>query len=48
VNSQVGVAGPGRGGGGQRSIGQLAARQAEEVGIDPPVRCHDNHRIERL
>ena len=40
VNPQVGVAGSGRGGRRQRGVGQFVAGQAEEVGIDPPVRCH--------
>jgi hypothetical protein len=48
VNSQVSVAGPGPGGGGQRRLGQLVARQAQEVGIYPPVRCHHSHRIDRF
>ena len=42
VNPQVGVARPGRGGRRQRGVGQLVARQVEEVGIDPPVRCHNS------
>jgi multiple sugar transport system permease protein len=41
VNPQVGVSGSGRGGRRQRRIGQFVAGQAEEVGIDPPVRYHD-------
>ena len=40
VNPQVGVAGPGRFGRRQRGFGQLVARQAQEVGVDIPVRCH--------
>src|SRR6201985_3940589 len=32
----------GRGGRRQRGVGQLVARQVEEVGIDPPVRCHNS------
>jgi multiple sugar transport system permease protein len=42
VNSQVGVRRSGRGGRRQRRIGQFVARQAQKVGIDPPVRCHDS------
>ncbi|MGH3552256.1 MAG: hypothetical protein ACRDT5_06580, partial [Mycobacterium sp.] len=34
------MAGPSRGGRRQRGVGQLAARQVEEVGVDPAVRCH--------
>jgi multiple sugar transport system permease protein len=48
VNSQVGMAGAGRGGRRQRGVGQFVAGQVEEVGIDPPVRCHDTHRNDRV
>ena len=40
LNSQVRVAGPGRGCRRQCGLGELVSRQAQEVGIDPPIRCH--------
>ena len=40
VNPQVGVAGPGGDGRRQRGVGELVARQPEEVGIDSAGRCH--------
>jgi hypothetical protein len=40
VKPQVGVAGPGRFGRRQCGFGELVAGQVDEVGIDPPVRCH--------
>ena len=40
VNAQVGVAGSGGHGRRQGRVGQLMARQPEEVGIDSALRCH--------
>jgi multiple sugar transport system permease protein len=40
MNPQVGVRRPNRFGRRERGFGQVVARQVQEVGIDPPVRCH--------
>ena len=40
VDAQVGMAGAGRRSGRQRRIGELVARQREEVGVDSSGGCH--------
>jgi multiple sugar transport system permease protein len=40
VNAQVGIAGTGRNCRGQRRVGKLMSRQAEEVGVDSAGRAH--------
>ncbi len=44
VNAQVGVAGAGGDGRGQRRVGQLMARQPEEVGVDLVVALSRHYR----
>ena len=40
VNTQVGVAGAGGLGGGQRRVGELMSGQSEKVGVNSSARCH--------